>query len=147
MEIFQQQASQMGMKVRVTPMQFAEWLNQKILSGNWEAWYSQHPTYDTPQLYLRLQHTNTNSVHKYNGLKDPQVDAMIEKSEVTLDKNERIKLIKDIQIALLDKYTPFMITHNYTGYVAHWKYVKDYELNPAGTAQPTYRNEMWLDKA
>ncbi|MGH2587666.1 MAG: ABC transporter substrate-binding protein, partial [Dehalococcoidia bacterium] len=66
MEIFQEQASKAGMKVQITPMQFAEWLNQKILTGNWEAWYSQHPTYDTPHLYLRLQHTKTGSVHAYN---------------------------------------------------------------------------------
>jgi hypothetical protein len=116
------------------------------LTGNWEAWYSQHPTYDTPHLYLRLQHTKTGSVHAYNGLKDPAVDAMIEKSEVTLDKNERIKLIKDIQIALLEKYTPFVITHNYSSFVARWKYVKDYEVNPAATAQPTYQTQIWMDK-
>ena len=146
MEIFQQQAAQAGMKVKIQPMPFAEWLNQKILTGNWEVWYSQHPTYDTPHLYLRLQHTNTGSVHKYNGLKDPAVDAMIEKAEVTLDKNDRIKLVKDIQIALLEKYTPFVITHNYTAYVARYKYVKDYEINPASTAQPTYQTQVWLDK-
>ncbi len=146
MEIFQQQAAQVGMKVRIQPMPFAEWLNQKILTGNWEAWYSQHPTYDTPHLYLRLQHTNTGSVHRYNGLKDPEVDRMIGKAEVTLDRNERIKLVKDIQIALLEKYTPFVITHNYMAYTARWKYVRDFELNPASTAQPTYQTQMWLDK-
>jgi len=146
MEIFQQQAAQVGMKVRIQPMPFAEWLNQKILSGNWEAWYSQHPTYDSPHLYLRLQHTNTGSVHRYNGLKDPEVDRMIEKAEVTLDRNERIKLVKDIQIALLEKYTPFVITHNYMAYTARWAYVRDFELNPASTAQPTYQTQMWLDK-
>jgi len=144
MQIFQQQAAQVGMKVQITPMQFAEWLNQKILTGNWETWYAQHPAYDSPQIYLRLQHTKTLSVHAYNGLKDPAVDAMIEKSEQTLDRNERVKQVKDIQIALLEKYTPFIITHNYTAYISLWKYVRDYELNP--TNQPMYRTEMWLDK-
>src|SRR5688572_5676149 len=60
-----------------------------------------------------LLKTNTGSVHKYNGLKDPATDAIIEQTEVTLDRNERIKLVKDTQIALLEKYTPFLITHNF----------------------------------
>ncbi len=146
MQIFQQQAAQVGMKVQITPMQFAEWLNQKILTGNWEAWYSQHPAYDSPHIYLRLQATNTYSVHKYNGLKDPTIDAMIEKAEQTLDHAARVQLVKDIQLALLDKYTPFFITHNYTAYVANYKYVMDYEVNPASTAEPTYETQMWLNK-
>ncbi|HLZ72027.1 MAG TPA: ABC transporter substrate-binding protein [Dehalococcoidia bacterium] len=147
MQIFQQQAAQVGMKVQITPMQFAEWLNQKILTGNWEAWYSQHPTYDSPHIYLRLQATNTYSVHKYNGLKDPTIDAMIEKSEQTLDHASRVQQVKDIQLALLDKYTPFFLTHNYTAYLARYKYVMDLEINPASTAEPTYNTQMWLNKA
>jgi ABC-type transport system substrate-binding protein len=69
---------------------------------------------------------------------------MIDKSEQTLDKNERIKLVKDIQIALLEKYTPFFLTHNFKAYVARWKYVKDYEVITSSHVMP--RAEMWLDK-
>jgi peptide/nickel transport system substrate-binding protein len=144
MEIFQQQASRAGIKVRIQPMPFAEWLQQKIFTGNWETWYAQHPAYDTPQVPLRLQHTKTYNAHQWNGLRDPEVDRMIEKAEQTLDRQERVKLVKDIQIALLEKYTPFIVTHSPMAYIARWKYVRNYELSIATEA--LYRTELWLDK-
>jgi peptide/nickel transport system substrate-binding protein len=144
MEVFQQQAAQMGMKVRIQAMPFAQWATEKIVTGNWETWVSGHQSYDSPQVPLRFQHTNVYNTHVYNGLKDPAIDAMIDRSEQTLDRNARIKLVKDIQIALLEKYTPFIFTHNPTTYQARWKYVKDYEVNPS--SQPMYRTEMWMDK-
>src|SRR3712207_8890453 len=49
-------------------------------------------------------------------------------------------------LPILEKYTPFLITHNYTNYFARWKYVKDYEVNPASQSQATYQTQMWLDK-
>jgi peptide/nickel transport system substrate-binding protein len=144
LEVFQQQASQVGIKTKLVPLPATEWLNQRLLPGNWETWISFAPAVDSPQTPLRLQHTNTLSVHAYNGLKDPQVDAMIEKSEVTLDKNERVKLVKDIQIALLDKYTPYFLMYTPTAYLPRWKRVKDFVLN-IGDQGPLYQNEMWLD--
>jgi peptide/nickel transport system substrate-binding protein len=144
MEVFQQQASQIGIKTRLTPLPFADWISQKVATGNWDAWYAGHPANDSPQNVLRLQHTNTYTQHVYNGLKDPQVDAMIEKSEQTLDRDQRIKLVKDIQIALLEKYTPFIVTHDYNDIWAHWKFVRNYE--PMVTTQAMYLTDMWLDK-
>jgi peptide/nickel transport system substrate-binding protein len=144
-EILQQQLSQVGVKVRVLPLPLAEWLQGKMATGNWEAFVAYWPGYDTPQFPLRMHHTESQpAVHRYHGLKDPTIDKMIEKSEVTLDKNERIKLVKDIQIALMEKYTPVIYTQNNTTYQARWKYVRDYEINPA--THPMYRTEMWLDR-
>jgi ABC-type transport system substrate-binding protein len=145
LEIFQNQASQVGMKVQLLPVSSAEFLQQRVLKGNWETWIAQHPAYDSPQVPLRLQHTTTNNFHQFNGLRDPQVDAMIDKSEQTVDRNDRIKLVKDIQIALLEKYTPFVWLQNFTVFLARWKYVRDYEVNPV-SVHPMYRIEMWLDK-
>jgi peptide/nickel transport system substrate-binding protein len=143
MEIFQQQASKVGMKVRPRSVPFAEWHNM-IHTGDWDVYWGYSPAYDTPQKVLRFQHTDTQSVYVHSGLKDPEIDRMIEKSEQTLDRNERVKLVKDIQIALLEKYTPFFLTHNFTAYIARWKYVRDYEVARATHAM--YRTEMWLDK-
>ncbi len=143
MEIFQQQASRVGMKISPRAVPFSEWHNT-IHTGDWDIYWGYSPSYETPQKVLRFQHTDTQSVYVHSGLKDPEIDRMIEKSEQTLDRNERIKLVKDIQIALLDKYTPFFLTHNYTTYIARWKYVRDYEVARATHAM--YRTEMWLDK-
>jgi peptide/nickel transport system substrate-binding protein len=143
-EIFQQQVAPLGIKVRVLQMPFAEWLGSRVTPGNWETWVASHPSYDTPQIAMRQQHTETFNGHRWSGLKDPAVDKMIEKSEVTLDRNDRIKQVKDIQIALLEKYTPFMFLYSPTVYQPRYKFVRDWELNPA--TNPMYRIEAWLDK-
>ncbi|MGH2588572.1 MAG: hypothetical protein ACRDJE_26920 [Dehalococcoidia bacterium] len=62
---------------------------------------------------------------------------------MTTDKDGRVKLVKEIQLALLEKYTPVIYTQNNTTYLGRWKYVHDYEINPA--THPMYRTEMWLD--
>jgi len=144
LEILQQHLSQVGVKARVVPMPLAEWLQGRIATGNWEVFVAYWPGFDTPQTPLRLHHTDTQFVHRYHGLKDPTIDKMIEKSEATLDRNERIKQVKEIQLALLEKYSPFIYTQNTTTYQARWKYVRDHEVNPA--THPMYRTEMWLDK-
>ena len=125
-------------------MQTAEILSQRIPTGNWEMFVADWPGYDSPQVPLRLQHTQTNHVHKYAGLKDPAIDKLIEQAEVTIDKNARIKLVKDIQTALLDKYTPMIYLENPTIFIARYKYVRDYQYNPATVTM--YRLEAWLDK-
>jgi peptide/nickel transport system substrate-binding protein len=143
-EIFQTQAAPLGIKVHIrAPVPLNEW-HDIMEKGDWETAYAAMPAYDTPQKVLRFQHSNSLSAYKYTGPRDPAIDSMIDKSEQTLDKNERIKLVKDIQIALLEKYTPFFLTHNFMAYIARWKYVKDYEV--IASSHTTARPEMWLDK-
>jgi peptide/nickel transport system substrate-binding protein len=145
-EIFQQQAAQVGMKVRLVPLSVNDFLQDRVLKGTWETWIAAHPAYDTPQIPLRLQHTRTENQHQYNGLRDPQVDAMIDKSEQTLDRAERVKLVKDIQITLLEKYTPFIFIHNPMAYFHYYNYLRNYEFSPVGTLHTLYRTEMWIDR-
>jgi ABC-type transport system substrate-binding protein len=145
-EIFQQQMGQAGVKVRVVPLPFAEFFGNRVVTGNWEAWTSGHPSNDTPQVTLRWQHTNTYSAHRYNGLKDPEVDKLIEKAEQTLDKAEHIKLVKDIELQLMDKYHPMPYLYTATTYQPRWKYVRGWENTPAFNVHPMYQLESWLDK-
>jgi peptide/nickel transport system substrate-binding protein len=143
-EILQQQLATIGVKSHIVSLGTAEYLSTRIVPGNWELMAVGWPGFDSPQTPLRLHHTETQFVHRYHGLKDPTIDKMIERSEVTLDRNERVKLVKDIQIAILEKYTPFIWLYNPTVYQARWRYVRDYEITPA--SHPMYRLETWLDK-
>jgi peptide/nickel transport system substrate-binding protein len=143
-EIFQQQMSKVGIKLTLrTPVTLGDW-HDNMEKGSFDTAYAAMPGYDSPQKVLRFQHSNSLSAYKYTGPRNPTIDAMIDKSEVTLDKNERIKQVKDIQLALLDVYTPFFLTHNFIFYTGVWKYVKEYEINPASHNMP--RVTMWLDK-
>jgi len=143
-EIIQELASRAGVKVRILSLPFPEWVDRGRRQDSWEWWFSGHPPYDTPLDLLRFQHSQTKHGLQYTGLRDPQTDKMIEQSEQTLDRAERVKLVKEIQIALLEKYTPFIITHNAPAFLARWKSVRDYEHNPF--FQPMNQAQMWLDE-
>jgi peptide/nickel transport system substrate-binding protein len=143
-EIFAEQASQVGMKLRLrSPVTLGDW-HHAMEIGDFDVAYAAMPGYDSPQKKLRFQHSNSLSAYKFTGPRNSDIDKTIEKAEQTLDKNERIKQVKDIQIALLEVYTPFFLTHNYTGYTGVWKYVKNYEVVASSHALP--RPELWLDK-
>jgi hypothetical protein len=131
-----------GVKARIVPLLIAEFLAQKISTGNWDTFVAYWPGYDSPQVPLRLHHTETQHVHRYAGLKDPTIDKMIEKSEQTIDRNERIKLVKEIQIALLDKYTPMIWLQNNTT-TTRATSTRDREINPART-RCTARRCGWI---
>ncbi|MGH2589075.1 MAG: ABC transporter substrate-binding protein [Dehalococcoidia bacterium] len=144
-EIFAEQASQVGMKVRLrSPVTLGEW-HHNMEIGDFDLAYAAMPSYDSPQKVLRFQHSNSLSAYKFTGPRNPDIDKMIDKSEQTLDQNERVKQVKEIQMALLEVYTPFFLTHNYTSYTGIWNYVKNYEVNPSSHSLP--RTEMWLDKS
>ena len=142
-EVVQQLAAQVGLKVRASALPFPEWIQ---LAGRpeWEMWFSSHPPYDTPHLDLRFQHSDTLFAIKHTGLRDPEIDRMIERSETTLDRNERSKLVKDIQLAALEKYTGFINTYSITNYLLRWKTLRDFEINPM--YQPMSQVQMWLDE-
>jgi peptide/nickel transport system substrate-binding protein len=141
-QILQVQLEGAGVKTRVRGYPFAEWLPNKIGKGDYEMYISGLPAWDAPQIPLRFNHTTTNFAQPFSGLKDPAIDKLIEKSEVTLDKDERVKLVKDIQIQLLDKYTPYMNVYNYKQFIARYSYVNDFIVDPSGN--PNSQGQMWL---
>jgi hypothetical protein len=68
---------------------------------------------------------------------------MIEESEVTLDREANIELVKQIQLALLERYAPFAQVNSNILKQPRWAYVMDWEFTPA--THPLYRTEAWLD--
>jgi ABC-type transport system substrate-binding protein len=142
-QILQVQLEQAGVKTRVRGYPFAEWLPNKVGKGDYDMYISGLPAWDAPQIPLRFNHTTTNFAQPFSGLKDPAIDKLIEKSEVTLDKEERVKLVKDIQTQLLDKYTPYMNVYNYKQFIARYAYVRDFIVDPSGN--PNSQGQMWLN--
>ncbi len=142
-EILTRHLSTIGVRARGDLVPFPEWLQGRIPTGDWEMWMASLPGWDTPATWLRLQHTQTNFIQVYGGLKDPEVDALIEESEVTIDPEENIRLVKEIQRMLLDRYTPFFLIYDPTTAVARYSYVRDFEPDPSGN--PNSQARMWLN--
>ena len=71
--------------------------------GKFDFWIGGQPGGDTPSRAMRNQHSNTNDQFNNVGLFDTSIDALIEKSEQATDREENIKLVKQIQMEVLNE--------------------------------------------
>jgi peptide/nickel transport system substrate-binding protein len=104
-EIWQQQLDKAGIKVHINPMPLAEMNPNHIRPAKFDLFIGGQPGGDTPFRAIRNQHSDTTDQFTNVGLYDPDIDALIEKSEQTLDRDQNIQLVKEIQRKVLDLYT------------------------------------------
>lgn len=121
----------------------SEWLPNIALTGDYDISCVQHPGYDTPLNPLRLNHTNSGNINAWNGIRDPEVDAMIEESETLLDQEANIALVKAIQIKLLELYANNSMVYTSRSRELRYAYLQGWEVTPA--THPMYRVEAYLD--
>jgi peptide/nickel transport system substrate-binding protein len=135
------QAGLNNLTFKILPV--SEWLPNVTNTGNYDFCIVGHPSYDTPQTPIRLNHTESGNVNAWMNIRDPEIDAMIEASEVMLDPDDNITAVKEIQRELLQRYAH--LSYVYTGITRQlrWGYVRDWEVNPA--THPMYHAAAWLD--
>jgi peptide/nickel transport system substrate-binding protein len=104
-EVWQQQLSRADFKMRIELLPLAEILPKKMAVSQFDFWVGAQPGGDTPARAMRNNHSNTNDQFNNVGLFMPEIDALIEKSEITVDLDENIKIVKDIEKKILDLYT------------------------------------------
>ena len=107
-QILQRQLSEVGLKSTIRGVPSAEGFD-KSTKGEWHFFSGGHPAYASPQIIMRQQHTNSGSRFGYTGLGDPEIDALIEKSEAATDYQENVKLVKEVQLTSLKKYTGYVL--------------------------------------
>ncbi|MGE0057658.1 MAG: ABC transporter substrate-binding protein [Dehalococcoidia bacterium] len=108
-EILQQQMAQGGIKLRPVARPLAEILPKHMQTGQFDFWVGGQPGGDTPFRAMRNQHSDTLDQFNNVGLFDKNIDALIEKSELATDKEENIKLVKQIQLEALKQYSMSMV--------------------------------------
>lgn len=141
-EVWAEQMSKVGLKLRIQSYAFAEWI-KRITNSEYDAIMGGSPGDDTPQRALRLNHTNSQVQLKFMGLNDPTIDALIEKSEETSDIDENVKLVKQIEIELLKRYAGVnLLLTQQENWLRNPK-VKNYDFQP-NLALAQYQTEMWL---
>jgi peptide/nickel transport system substrate-binding protein len=141
-EVWAQQLSKAGLKVRIQTYPFAEWI-KRITTSDYDAIVGGSPGDDTPQRALRLQHSTSQVQLQFMGLKDPTIDALIEKSESVADIEENVKIVKQIEIELLKRYAGvYMLLTQQENWLRSTK-LKNYDFQP-NLALAQYQTEMWL---
>lgn len=104
-EVYQQQMATIGVKLRIQGYQFQDWLPNMMGQRKYHVVLEQSPGDETPGRTMRFQHSTTTNQNSGFSLHDPMIDALIEKSEETLDLQENIKLVKQAQLEALKKYS------------------------------------------
>jgi peptide/nickel transport system substrate-binding protein len=144
-------AAQQARRVGINNIAFgigpsAEWSEQYSQTGNFDFVVVFFRNTDTPQLPLRLQHTTPNNRNAWFGLKDPEVDALIEESERLIDREAHIEKVKDVQRALAERYANMGPVFSPIQRELVWSYVKDWELNTEWPTHTNYQTRAWIDK-
>jgi ABC-type transport system substrate-binding protein len=104
-EVWAQQLVRGDIKLRIEAIPLAEILPNRLNVSKFDFWIGQQPGGDTPARAMRNNHSNTNDLFNNVGLFLPEIDALIEKSEKEIDREENVKQIKDLQKRILDLYT------------------------------------------
>jgi peptide/nickel transport system substrate-binding protein len=114
--------------------------------GNFEGMvYGRQSPFSDPHDYL-FNMFHSKSARNHGGVNDPQLDAMIDKECATIDVQERVKQVKEIQRYVADKvyYAPSAMG---VGYIGIQEWVKGYQPsnNSYGGGAETYA-KLWIDR-
>jgi ABC-type transport system substrate-binding protein len=113
--------------------------------GNFEGmFYGLQTAFGDPHDYLWNMH-HSRSARNHGGVNDPQLDALLDKEEATLDDTERIKLVKEIQKYCADKvyYGTTAVGPAFIG-VQEW--IKNYQRNNGYGTGAESRPKLWIDR-
>lgn len=143
-QVFANQLSEIGVRTRIELMPVPEWLEDMAGTGNYDFFAGGHPSYETPQIPLRLHHANTRQVNKATNIADPEIDAMIEESERTVDPDAHREQVMRIQEELLKRYAHLYQVMSPINRALTWSYVHDWRYNPS-TSLPEYNKAAWVD--
>ena len=105
-EILAQQWAEVGLKLRIIVSNAGEFLPRSN-RGEYDLFHGSHPQYDSPQAPMRQNHTDSRLAYGGTALGLPEIDALVEKAEHTVDFQENAKLIRELQLELLKRYTPY----------------------------------------
>jgi len=139
-QVWQKQLQRGEIETNVVAV-LGEALFQRQRDNEWDVRASTPPATDSPFQMIRMQHSASwSDTYRNFGLMDPEIDAMIEKSEQTTDFEENRRMVIQIQLECMKRFSSvyFMLTPNASKVLS--KRVQNWDLTQVNVPQ----HQAWL---
>ncbi len=143
--IIQANLAEAGITVDLEPRELGTWLSGMLL-GDFEATVFSHLPFLSDEIPLQSHHTlgSSRAQRDYLGVDDPEVDAILDQIQETIDEEERRKLAWDVQRLVLARHGPTLVLYQPYAYFAAYDYIKGYTPSDFGFGM--FKYDYWLDK-
>ena len=143
--IIKSNLAEAGITVNLQSADIGSWLNN-LMSNNFVSTTFAHLRYLSDYIQINWAHSHGwgHNDTGYTGVDDPQVDAMLDQINGTIDDQARMKLEQDMQRLVLKRHGPTLTLYEPYAYWAAYDYVKGY--TPTSYGFGLYKYDYWIDK-
>ncbi len=139
-QVIQQELGQVGIKVTIKTLEWAQWLQEEG-KGNYDTYVCSWNGLVDPYDFYYAQH-RTGQVFNFTGYSNPKVDKLLDEGNTTKGFDQRKAIYKQVNKMIVDD-APYIYLYNPANIQAYQSYVKGYA---ARTDQNIDFVNTWLDK-
>jgi ABC-type transport system substrate-binding protein len=132
--------------INIQPAELGTWL-ANMLIGNFQATVFSHLKFLSDEIPLQSHHSlgSSREQRDHLGVDDPQVDALLDKAQETIDDEERKQIAREAQRLILKRHGPTLHLYQPYGYLCVYDYIKGYQ--PSAFGLGLFKYDYWLDKS